>query len=136
MLIVWTKYFKNKGACQFFLLSLGQEHKLLVAWAVGKEREVHILKGLLEAQRLLVRLLAEFVVTTILEKGVELQAQEPSLRQNRAVLLHVGAEATLEAVIGKHHRFPKEGTAFGTANGEGIAESRQVPQRYVVVFAA
>ena len=90
------------------------------------------LEGLANAGGRLDGGLADRQVEAVLEERLELHAQEAPLRQERAMLLHLGDELADRSALGDHHGLAEERAALGAADVEDVGQAREVGQRHVV----
>ena len=70
-------------------------------------------------------------VQAVLQQRLELDAQQPSLGQHGAPLLHVPAE--MGQGVGEHQSLPEQGAVFRAADGEAVGKGGQIRQGQVVV---
>ena len=128
--------FEDERFAEAGLLHWRQDDKLLVGCAAVVHGHAARLEGVADLQGEGVGVLTETVVFAVAEEGDELQPEKPALGEDGAVLLHICTETTLETVVGEHEGFAEERAAFRAADGEGIAERCEIPERDVVVFCA
>ena len=117
---------------QALMPGLIEGHKRQVGRRVHGDHVPRTLKGFANAGGRLDGGLADRQVEAILEKRLELHAQEAPLRQERAVLLHVGDELADRPALGDDHGLAEEGATLGAADVEDVGQARQVGQRHVV----
>ena len=110
---------------------VGQDGKLLIGGGLVEEGHALISQGVSDHHGQVHRVLGDAGVKIVGEQRLELDAQQPSLRQHPALTLDHVAEILLQVRMEQHRRLPEQGPHLGAADVEGIDEPGDVPDGHV-----
>ena len=116
-------------------LGVFQHKEDLVGGRVHKEAVALFRKALFQALRRVDGVFADGEIQPVGEQHVELDAQQPPLCQQRALLLDHGHKVG-RCAVGEHHSLAAQRTHLGAADVEHIGQPGKVGQRHVCTLGS
>ena len=114
-----------------FISLVFQNHKLLIGRRFQVKCQPLFVKKSLQPFRHLDRIPADIQVQVVRKKRVELNAQQPSFRQHRSMLLHHCHKMLRRVSPGKYHSFSAESSHLRSADVKYIADFSYVREFHV-----